>query len=191
DPSDRGFAPGLALKLFVDGQRSENISALYTLSGQGSNHNIFANEMSNYVQPEVNETLGTTALFSLVSIKPTLLVMSDMAQVSQDGSAAGSVKAPPQIYCVPNAGVRNPISTAPHDFRDDLTALPAGTRVYDVYGTSQTIKTSLFPWVTERYARERRDSAVKIGELVTTSGFTLSQFGDTGIFFKHQRYEDR
>lgn len=191
DPSDRGFAPGLALKLFVDGRRSENISALYTLSGQGSNHNIFANEMSNYVQPEVNETLGTTALFSLVSTKPTLLVMSDMAKVNQDGSTVGSVKAPTQIYFVPNASVRNTLSTAPHDFRDDLTALAAGTRVYDVYGTSQTIRTSLFPWVTERYARERRDSAVKIGELVTTSEFTLSQFGDTGIFFKHQRYEDR
>lgn len=191
DPSDRGFAPGLALKLFVDGRRSENISALYTLSGQGSNHNIFANEMSNYVQPEVNETLGTTALFSLVSTKPTLLVMSDMAKVNQDGSGVGSVKAPTQIYFVPNTSLRNAISTAPHDFRDDLTTLPAGTRVYDVYGTSQAIRTSLFPWVTERYARERRDSAVKIGELVTTSEFTLSQFGDTGIFFKHQRYEDR
>ena len=30
DPSDRGFAPGLALKLLVDGKRSENVSALYT-----------------------------------------------------------------------------------------------------------------------------------------------------------------
>ncbi|HBC17586.1 MAG TPA: hypothetical protein DC022_02250, partial [Alcanivorax sp.] len=58
DPSDRGFAPGLALKLLVDGKRSENVSALYTLSGQGDNHNIFANELSNYVQAEVNETLG-------------------------------------------------------------------------------------------------------------------------------------
>ena len=191
DPSDRGFAPGLALKLLVDGKRSENVSALYTLSGQGDNHNIFANELSNYVQAEVNETLGTTALFSLVSTKPTLLVMSDMAKVNQDGGAAGSVKTPTQIYFVPNPTLRNTISTAPHDFRDDLTAIPAGTKVYDVYGTDMQIRKSIWPWVTARYARERRNSAVKIGELVTQSGFTLSQFGDTGIFFKHQRYEDR
>lgn len=191
DPADRGFAPGLALKLFVDGKRSENISALYTLSGQGDNHNIFANELSNYVKTEVNETLGTTALFSLVSSKPTMLVMSDMARVNQDGSAVGSVKTPTQIYFVPNENVKNSISSASHDFRDDLTALSQGTTVYDVYATSQSVKTSIWPWVTARYERDRRNSAKKVGELVMTSQFTLSQFGDTGIFFKHQRYEDR
>lgn len=111
--------------------------------------------------------------------------------MNQDGSAAGSVKTPTQIYFVPNPTLRNTISTAPHDFRDDLTAIPAGTKVYDVYGTDMQIRKSIWPWVTARYARERRNSAVKIGELVTQSEFTLSQFGDTGIFFKHQRYEDR
>ena len=140
DPSDRGFAPGLALKLFVDGKRSENVSALYTLSGQGDNHNIFANELSNYVQAEVNETLGTTTLFSLVSSKPTLLVMSDMAKVNQDGSTVGSAKTPSQIYFVPNSSLKNSTSAAPHDFRDDLAAIPAGTKVYDVYGTTKSIR---------------------------------------------------
>ena len=191
DPSDRGFAPGLALKLMVDGKRSENVSALYTLSGQGDNHNIFANELSNYVQPEVNETLGTTTLFSLVSTKPTLVVMSDMAKVNQDGSSVSNANTPSQVYFVPNGDLKNSISTAPHDFRDDLTALNPGTKVYDVYATSKSIKTSIWPWVTARYARERRNSATKVGELVMASPFTLSQFGDTGIFFKHQRYEDR
>ena len=191
DPSDRGFAPGLALKLMVDGKRSENVSALYTLSGQGDNHNIFANELSNYVQPEVNETLGTTTLFSLVSRKPTLVVMSDMAKVNQDGSPVSNANTPSQVYFVPNGDLKNTISTAPHDFRDDLTALNPGTKVYDVYATSKSIKTSIWPWVTARYARERRNSATKVGELVMASPFTLSQFGDTGIFFKHQRYEDR
>lgn len=191
DPSDRGFAPGLALKLFVDGQRSENISALYTLSGQDDNHNIFANELSNYVKPETNETLGTTVLFSLVSSKPTRLEVTDFAKVNQDGSPVSSPVSPTQIYFVPNSDVANAISTAPHDFRDDLTAMAPGTKVYDVYGTSQRIRTSIWPWVSARYARDRRNSAVKIGELVMDSEFTVSQFGDTGIFFKHQRYEDR
>ena len=42
-----------------------------------------------------------------------------------------------------------------------------------------------------RYKRERRNSAVKIGTIRLTSPFTTSQFGDNGVFFKHQRYEDR
>ncbi len=191
DPADRGFAPGLAWKAFVDGRPSENVSALYTLTGQGGNYNYFANELSQYVQQEVNESLGTSLIFSLVTSKPTLLRVDDMAEVNQDGSAVGTVKSPTQIYFVPTSEVRNRFSSAAHDFRDDLTELPAGTTVYDVYATDREIRTSIFPWVTRRYANERRASAVKVGSLKTTSPFTTSHFGDTGIFFKHQRHEDK
>jgi len=191
DPADRGFAPGLAWKAFVDGKPSENVSALYTLTGQGGNYNYFANELSQYVQQEVNESLGTSLIFSLVTSKPTLLRVDDMAEVNQDGSAVGTVKSPTQIYFVPTSEVRNRFSSAAHDFRDDLTELPAGTTVYDVYATDREIRTSIFPWVTKRYAEERRASAVKVGSLKTTSPFTTSHFGDTGIFFKHQRHEDK
>ena len=114
-----------------------------------------------------------------------------MAEVNQDGSAAGTVKSPTQIYFVPTSEVRNRFSSTAHDFRDDLTELPAGTTVYDVYATDRQIRTSIFPWVSRRYANERRASAVKVGSLKTTSPFTTSHFGDTGIFFKHQRHEDK
>jgi hypothetical protein len=191
DPADRGFAPGLAWKAFVDGKPSENVSALYTLTGQGNNHNFFANELSQYVQQEVNESLGTSLIFSMVTSKPTLLRVDDMAKVNQDGSAVSSVKAPTQIYFVPTNQVAGRFASTPHDFRDDLTELPAGTTVYDVYATTQDIRTSIFPSLTRRYAEQRRASAVKVGSLKTTSPFTTSQFGDTGIFFKHQRHEDK
>ncbi len=191
DPADRGFAPGLALKLFVDGQPSQNVSALYTLSGQGTNYNFFANELSNYVSPEINETLGTTALFSAVSTKPTLLVMSDMAKVNQNGTAVTTPKTPTQIYFVPRTEVKSLFATTPHDFRYDLTKLNLGTKVYDVYATSAEIKTSIIPSTNQTYAAQRRSSAKKIGEIELTSPMIVSAFGDTGVFFKHQRYEDR
>jgi len=72
-----------------------------------------------------------------------------------------------------------------------LVTLSAGTKVYDVYGTSQRIRYSIIPWFNDRYARNRRNSAEKIGELRLTSDFKASAFGDSGVFFKHQRYEDR
>lgn len=190
-PSDRGFAPGLAWKVLVDGKPSENVSALYTLSGQGQNHNFFANELSNYVSPEVNETLGTTALFSAVSTKPTLVMMNDMAEVTQKGVAVLTPKAPTQIYFVPRPEVKTKFSTAAHDFRYDLATLGAGSKLYDVYATTMEIKTSILPSTNSRYASERRASAKKIGELELTSPMIVSAFGDTGVFFKHQRYEDR
>ena len=191
DPGDMGaVAPGLAWKAFVDGARSENVSALYTLTGQGDDHNLFANEMSQYVLPET-DSLASTILFSLVTSKPTRLMVDDMAEVMQDGTRVSSPKAPTQIYFVPTNEVRDRFSSAAHDFRDDLVELPAGTTVYDVYATDRAIRTSWFPWVTRRYQRERRDSAVRIGSLTLTSPFITSQFGDNGVFFKHQRYEDR
>jgi hypothetical protein len=190
DPADREFAPGLAWKAFVDGQPSENVSALYTLTGQDDNYNFFENELSQYVKQELNESLGTSLIFSAVTSKPTRLRVDDMAEVTEDGQPVSHVKSPTQVYFVPTSDVANRFSSDPHDFRDDLVSLPEGTAVYDVYATDQRIRTSFWPWVTARYARERRNSAVKVGTLKLTSRFTTSQFGDTGIFFKHQRYED-
>ena len=191
DPAGPGFQPGLAWKAFVDGKPSQNVSALYTLEGQGNNYNIFANEMSSYVLPQGDGSLGGLVLFSLVTTKPTLLRVDDMAEVKQDGSTVSKPKAPTQVYFVPHAEVKGLFSTAAHDFRNDLTSLTPGTKVYDIYATSAEIKTSLFKSTRERYARERRASAKKIGEMVLTSEFVASEFGDSGVFFKHQRHEDK
>lgn len=191
DPNDRGFAPGLAWKVFVDGKHSRNVSALYTLSGQGNNHDFFANELSQYVDKEVNETLGTTALFSLVSIKPTTLSVSKMAKVTERGQVEGNVHSPTQIYFVPRAEVQGRFSSSSHDFRDDLNSLPAGTPIYDVYATNKRIRTSIFSYFNRKYAEQRRNSAVKVGTIKLTSDFNSSSFGDGGVFFRHQRVEER
>jgi len=60
-----------------------------------------------------------------------------------------------------------------------------------VYATSTEIKTSILPSLNTKYANERRSSARKIGEIELTSPFIASAFGDTGVFFKHQRHEDK
>ena len=46
---NKAFAPGLALKVLRDGSPSANVSALYTLTGQGQNYNFLANPLSNIV----------------------------------------------------------------------------------------------------------------------------------------------
>ena len=191
DPSDRGFAPGLAWKVFVDGKDSRNVSALYTLSGQGDNHDFFANELSQYVDKEVNETLGTTALFSLVTSKPNTMSVSQMAQVTPDGAEVSNVVTPTQVYFVPRAEVKGMFSSSSHDFRDDINSLPVGTPIYDVYATNKTIRTSIFAYFQKKYAKQRRDSAVKVGTIRMNSEFNSSSFGDGGVFFRHQRVEEQ
>ncbi len=92
---------------------------------------------------------------------------------------------------MPRAEVKTRFATTPHDFRHDLATLGAGSRLYDVYATSMEIKTSIFPSLASQYANERRTSARKIGELELTSPLIVSAFGDNGVFFKHQRTEDK
>ena len=43
----------------------------------------------------------------------------------------------------------------------------------------------------KKYAKQRRDSAVKVGTIRLTSEFNSSSFGDGGVFFRHQRVEDQ
>lgn len=190
NPAEGAFQPGIAWKALVNGKPSENVSALYTLAGQGANYNFFANELSNYVSPDINNA-ASTILFSAVSAKPTLVVMNDMAEVSQSGASVMTPKAPTQIYFVPRPEVKGKFAASAHDFRYDLATLGAGSPVYDIYATSTEIKTSLIPSTNTAYANERRASAKKIGTLELTSPMIVSAFGDQGVFFKHQRNEDK
>ncbi|PHS00381.1 MAG: peroxidase [Oceanobacter sp.] len=190
DPADRGFAPGFAWKTLIDGKPSENISALYTLSGQDTNHDFFANEMSNYVSLESNATLGSSLLFSFVTAKPNLVMANAMAATDSSGNEEANAVSPTQVYFVPTAEVQGLFDTAEHDFRDDLMSLPQGTKLYDVYATDMEIKSSIWSSKQARLQAERRADAVKVGELVMDSNFAASQFGDSGVFFKHERYED-
>lgn len=190
DPADRGFAPGFAWKTLIDGKPSENISALYTLSGQDTNHNFFANELSNYVSLEGNSTLGSSLLFSFVTSKPTLVMPNAMAATDSNGTEEANAVSPTQVYFVPTAEVQGIFDSAEHDFRDDLMGLPEGTKLYDVYATDIEIESSIWTSKQERLQAERRADAVKVGELVMDSNFAASQFGDSGVFFKHERYED-
>lgn len=182
DPSDRGFAPGLALKLFVDGKPSENFSALVSLTGQGDNHNFFAHEFSNIV-PQINE-IGPRLInfiFRRVSKHPTKLYLADMSEVDQQGQIIKHPRYPSQVFLVPNPSVQFPESKG-RDFREDLATVASGTRIFSVYGVEED----------EAIDRsEYRQKAILIGHIQTTSEFVCSSYGDSRLFFRHQRFRDR
>lgn len=203
---DDNFAPGLAWKVFVDGSHSENVSALYRLTGQGDNHDFFANELSNYVSPEPDD--AKSAMSSLVfsigarTAEPTRIRVDNMAKVLVDGTTVAAINAPSQVFFVPREEVTGLFATEEHDYRIDLMSLAAGTVIYDVYATNRPFPSDLEGGCTrpsnwricfdgKGEASKRRRSAVKIGELTLESDFVASEFGDSGIFFKHQKSEDK
>jgi hypothetical protein len=185
DPSDRGVAPGLALKLLVDGKPSGNVSLLVSLTGQGKNHNLFANEYSNIV-PVVKSVgpLLINLIFARVTKYPTKLSLEDMSEFDQHGKPVAKKYHPAQLYLVPNSTLG--FSEMPHDFRTDMAKIPIGTAIFEVFGVDPEQADEKLMGQPEY-----RDRAQLIGHLVTTSDFVASSYGDSQLFFRHQRFRDR
>ncbi len=188
DPNAQGFAPGLAVKFFVDGHPSENFSALVSLTGQGENHNLFAHEFSNIV-PVVNK-LGPRLInwiFMRVTRFPTKLYLQGLAAIDQKGHLENNPYYPYQIFLVPNPNLH--FSENPHDFRDDLAKISAGTSLFSIYGVDpenlQEDADQASDIVDEQGYRQK---AQLIGHLTTTSAFVSSSYGDSLLFFRHQRF---
>lgn len=189
DPADRGFAPGLAIKFLVDGKPSENFSALVSLTGQGNNYNFFANEFSNIV-PVVHQ-IGPKLInfiFRRVSRYPTKLSLQDLSKTDQQGKIQPIPRYPAQIFLMPNPAVQFPESP-PHDFRDDLVTIAPGTQLFSVYATDSVSGEENTPDELNRPGT--RQNAQWIGSIETTSEFVCSAYGDSQLFFRHQRFRNR
>jgi hypothetical protein len=186
DPSDRGFAPGLAIKFLIDGKPSANFSALVSLVGQGQNYNFFEHEFSNIV-PVVND-LGPrliNLIFSRVTRYPTKLYLEDFAKLTQKGQSESKPHYPSQIFLAPNPQLKFP-ATPPHDFRDDLKTISPNTKLFTVFAVDPA---KVSDKLIDR--PEYRQQAQEIGYIETTSEFIASSFGDSQLFFRHQRFRNR
>ena len=183
DPSDRGFAPGLAIKWLIDGTASEDFSALVSLTGQGKNYNFFANEFSNIV-PVVRE-IGPkfiNLIFKRVTRYPTKISLKKLGEIDWQGRSVAHPLYPMQLFLVPSQAVQ--FSESPeHDFRQDLATIKSGTTIFSVYGIDlQQIETNKIQ------ESEYRRNAQLIGQIKTTSEFIASSYGDSRLFFRHQRF---
>lgn len=189
DPADRGFAPGLAIKFLIDGKPSENFSALVSLTGQGDNYNFFANEFSNVV-PVVNQVGPklTNFIFKRVSKYPTRLSLEDLSETDQQGQPQPSPRYPAQVFLVANPAVQFP-DKPPHDFRDDLATIAPGTQLFSVYAIDERTAAAGSPDLLDR--PDSRQQAQRIGAIETTSEFVCSAYGDSHLFFRHQRFRNR
>lgn len=181
----RPVAPGLALKVLRDKTSSANISALVSLEGQVHDFNFFKYPMSNIVP--IGEGLGHKIIhriFRSVSPYPEELLASDMALIDSHGEKAANLVAPRQIFFVPVSGLN--FSSDEHDVRKDFLTIPEGTTIYQIHLVSD--KYTNFNYLN--YTAENVSSFLKesthVADIVTTSEFLASEFGDDGIFFRHQ-----
>jgi hypothetical protein len=187
--TSRDFAPGLALKLFRDKEGySSNVSALYTLKGQEKDHNFFANALSNIVP--MGDGFGLKSihgLFKQVTGYPEQLLLTDFAESGADSVLVKERKAPRQLFFVPNQSVLSEkASSKPHDFRTDILKVKKGSLLYKVYAVYGKPDFNYADDYTVEMIEGFKDSASHIGDLITTSDFKASEFGDSRIFFRHE-----
>lgn len=178
-------APGLALKVLRDGVDSANVSALVSLQGQEKDFNFFKHPMSNIV-PE-GEGIGQKLVhkvFRKVSGYPEELLVNDMAAIDASGKKIKSPVAPRQIFFVPSTDLK--FSESEHDVREDFATISEGSVVYQVYAAPE--KYMAFDY--SKFKAEDIQKFIKesqhIADIVTTSEFKASEFGDNGMFFRHQ-----
>ena len=184
-PLRQGFAPGLAIKFFVDGRASENFSALVSLDGQGSDRNFFANEFSNIV-PVVRQLAPIVGnlIFRRVTRFPRHLALEGFSHINRAGKPVGEPLAPVRLFLVP--GEMQFSAAAGRDFRDDLATVAAGSTIFSIYGVDpRTLTTAELERIDTHDCRAK---AIPIGRIETKSEFTASFYGDNRLFFQHQRF---
>lgn len=181
----RDVAPGLALKILRDDMRSANVSALYRLEGQKKDYNFFANPLSNIVP--IGTEIGLKlvhAIFRRVTDYPEELLVDEFATYTSTGKKESAPKGPRQIFFVPNPALK--MKSSEHDVRKDFHTIKEGTVLYSIHAVDDKHKDfNYFDYDKEHIGKFLKDST-KIADIVTTSKFVSSEFGDTGIFFRHE-----
>lgn len=181
----RPVAPGLALKVLRDHTYSANISALVSLHGQDKDFNFFKNPMSNIVP--VGEGLGQKLvhrIFKKASNYPEELLVDDMAKIQADGVVVTKPESPRQIFFVPDSSLVS--KSEEHDVRKDFLEIPKGKTLYKVFAAAKKYQSYNYENYKEEDAKNFLKDAEYIGDLVTTSEFLASEFGDSELFFRHQ-----
>ncbi|MFP5386177.1 MAG: hypothetical protein ACLGHN_08870 [Bacteriovoracia bacterium] len=177
-------APGLAFKVLRSGAPSANVSALVSLDGQDKDFNFFKHPMSNIVP--VVDKLGQNLvhrIFRKVSGYPEELDVSDMASIDAQGKKTEDVKSPRQLFFVP-AGPT--FSSDEHDVREDLLTIAEGTTVYHLYALKDNYRNFNYADYKQEDVEKFVKDSIHVADIVTTSEFVASEFGDEGIFFRHQ-----
>lgn len=181
----RPVAPGLALKVLRDGDFSTNISALVSLDGQGEEYNFFKFPMSNIVP--IGAAFGQKMvhkIFLSASKYPEELGVHELGEFDAHGVKVTEAVFPRQLFFVPGPGLKFPSEA--HDVRKDFAAIPSGTLVYQIHAVPEKYKSFNYADYKPETVQQFLKESEHIADIVTTSEFVASSFGDDGIFFRHQ-----
>jgi len=167
-----GIAPGLGIKFVRSGVKSGNYVALVDLNPT-KNYNFFQNNFSNHIAPPSGVTAILAKKFGQASNCVSQVGLSDICKYTTNGQMVQFPQFPFRLEMVPRVQWPNtPYSQA--GLQAKLAAIGSNTPLFDVYA----------------YADPEDDAPMKLGTMTTTTQCVNSLFGDTKMFFQHQRIED-
>jgi hypothetical protein len=179
-PTADAAIPGLALKIFIDGdQPSVNLHLMHSVDSQPG-RNFFAQTFSNILPPaEAFSTRVLSSFFERSAVRfgardpsPGRLTLEHVASMQSDGHRIGAPKTPHQLLFKPTAQARALFddTNVADDFRLRLAKLPAGQVLYDIYTLGE---------------HEPADRAQLLGQLVLAQPVVSSRYGDETLYFQH------
>jgi len=160
------WAPGIGLKLFVDGKPSVNIHAIPKDGGQPTK-----NFMAATLDTKINPTPLDGFLKWSTKADPTHRKTDHVAAVTPSGEAVENAKSPFRLEFRPGKAInyKGTPNWGVEDFRTSLARIPAGTVIYEVWAVSS------------------EGASQQIGNIRTQSAFVASDFQDRRFHFKHVR----
>jgi hypothetical protein len=179
-PTSTKSIPGLALKIFIDGdQPSLNLLLMHSLDPQ-LGQNYFSETFSNILPPPdglpgrlVANFFGRSAReFGAKDPNPGRLTLEHLAGKLPNGSRIPVPIAPYQLLYKPTAQARALMQepNEKEDFRLKLASLPVGLVLYDIYTLAEG---------------DSADNARILGQLVLASPVVASRYGDEKLYFQH------
>jgi hypothetical protein len=168
-----GIHPGISLKFLRSGVKSANFVALAP-GPTTKNYNYFWRMLSNIVAPA--KALQLSGKFQQATGCINQVGLSDVCKYSQDGAETPPTF-PYEIQFEPAGISFSTGKTTPSQLIGNLRSIPAGKTLFEVYTYSS-------PMAKKQGKRE------KLGTLTTTSQCEQSAYGDTTLFFRHQRMEE-
>ena len=169
-PPALNTAPGMGLKFLRDGVDSANLVAMYSVNGQDS-WNFFKNNFTNHIGPGGLDLVPLEVKFSEATNYISECGLSDWASYGEDGVMTSSLSFPFMVRFQPTGEISFPDEYV-NDFLVDLTSVPAGSTLYQV-------------WALD-VPQELGGTETHIADLVLTSDMTTTTWGDKNLYFRHQ-----
>ena len=192
----KNVTPGSGFKFLVNGQRSQNFVAMFSLDGT-QNHNFFAETFSNIIPAPKNAILGLLGrFFARAAHFIGGVYLQDLSSVTENGQAVPEEKVvyPYRIWLEPTQEAQNlKIGENGEDFREGLTKVPTGSVLYKVFAVipkNPSDEDGNSRW-EEINSSDYRKGAVEVGQYETASEFVASEWADEKLFFQHQRFANK